>query len=73
MSDMTLKDGLTAMEVASYLRRHPEFLNEFPDLALLVSGVLLLEKHWHNDSTVDLPAWLQYAEFQTSLQQFGDA
>ena len=22
------------MEVASYLRRHPEFLNEFPDLAL---------------------------------------
>ena len=22
------------MDVASYLRRHPEFLNEFPDLAL---------------------------------------
>lgn len=34
MSDMSLKDGLTAMEVASYLRRHPEFLNEFPDLAM---------------------------------------
>lgn len=34
MSDLSLKDGLTAMEVASYLRRHPEFLNEFPDLAL---------------------------------------
>ncbi|UXI68522.1 DUF484 family protein [Tahibacter amnicola] len=34
MSDLSLRDGLTAMEVASYLRRHPEFLNEFPDLAL---------------------------------------
>ncbi len=34
MSDMSLKDGITAMEVASYLRRHPEFLNEFPDLAM---------------------------------------
>jgi len=34
MSDMSVKDGLTAMEVASYLRRHPEFLAEFPDIAL---------------------------------------
>ena len=34
MSELTIKDGLDAMEVASYLRRHPEFLNEFPDLAL---------------------------------------
>ena len=34
MSDQSLKDGLTAMDVASYLRRHPEFLNEFPDLAV---------------------------------------
>src|SRR5581483_8970194 len=31
---MSIKDGLTAMEVASYLRRHPEFLAEFPDIAL---------------------------------------
>jgi len=31
---MTLKDGLNAMEVASYLRRHPEFLKDFPDIAL---------------------------------------
>ena len=34
MNEMTLKDGLTAMEVASYLRRHPEFLKDFPDIAL---------------------------------------
>jgi uncharacterized protein YigA (DUF484 family) len=34
MSELSVKDSLTAMEVASYLRRHPEFLNEFPDLAL---------------------------------------
>jgi hypothetical protein len=34
MSEMSVKDGLTAMEVASYLRRHPEFLGEFPDVAL---------------------------------------
>ena len=34
MSELSLKDGLTAMEVASYLRRHPEFLKDFPDLAL---------------------------------------
>ena len=34
MAELSVKDGLTAMEVASYLRRHPEFLNEFPDLAL---------------------------------------
>jgi uncharacterized protein YigA (DUF484 family) len=34
MTDLSLKDGLTAMDVASYLRRHPEFLEDFPDLAL---------------------------------------
>ena len=34
MSEMSVKEGLTAMEVASYLRRHPEFLAEFPDVAL---------------------------------------
>lgn len=34
MSELSVKEGLTAMEVASYLRRHPEFLNEFPDLAM---------------------------------------
>ena len=34
MAELSVKDGLTAMEVASYLRRNPEFLNEFPDLAL---------------------------------------
>ena len=34
MTEMSLKDGLTAMEVASYLRRHAEFLKDFPDLAM---------------------------------------
>jgi uncharacterized protein YigA (DUF484 family) len=34
MADLTVKEGLTAMEVASYLRHHPDFLKEFPDLAL---------------------------------------
>lgn len=34
MSELSIRDGLDAMEVASYLRRHPDFLNEFPDLAL---------------------------------------
>ncbi len=34
MTELSVKDGLTAMEVASYLRRHPDFLKEFPDLAL---------------------------------------
>jgi len=34
MSELSVKDGLAAMEVASYLRRHPEFLAEFPDIAL---------------------------------------
>ncbi|MDR3387402.1 MAG: DUF484 family protein [Rudaea sp.] len=37
MSEMSVKDGLTAMEVASYLRRHPEFLAEFPDIALTLA------------------------------------
>jgi uncharacterized protein len=34
MADLSVKEGLDAMEVASYLRRHPDFLSEFPDLAL---------------------------------------
>lgn len=34
MSELSIRDGLDAMEVASYLRRHPEFLGAFPDLAL---------------------------------------
>jgi uncharacterized protein YigA (DUF484 family) len=34
MTELSVKDGLTAMEVASYLRRHPDFLKEFPDLAV---------------------------------------
>lgn len=34
MTELSVKDGLTAMEVASYLRRHPNFLKEFPDLAM---------------------------------------
>lgn len=32
-----IKDGLTSMEVASYLRRHPEFLHDYPDLALTLA------------------------------------
>jgi uncharacterized protein YigA (DUF484 family) len=34
MSELSVKDGLSAMDVASYLRRHTDFLKEFPDLAL---------------------------------------
>lgn len=34
MTEMSVKEGLTAMEIASYLRRHPNFLGEFPDIAL---------------------------------------
>ncbi|MEO7324044.1 MAG: DUF484 family protein [Dokdonella sp.] len=34
MSELSVKDSLTAMEVASYLRRHPQFLGEFPDIAM---------------------------------------
>jgi uncharacterized protein YigA (DUF484 family) len=37
MTEMSLKDGLNAMEVASYLRRHPEFLKDFPDIALTLN------------------------------------
>jgi uncharacterized protein YigA (DUF484 family) len=37
MTEMSLKDGLSAMEVASYLRRHPEFLKDFPDIALTLN------------------------------------
>lgn len=34
MSEIVMHETLTATEVASYLRRHAEFLREFPDLAL---------------------------------------
>jgi uncharacterized protein YigA (DUF484 family) len=37
MSDSGLKEGLTSTEVASYLRRHPEFLHDYPDLALTLA------------------------------------
>lgn len=33
MAELTLKDGLEAMDVAAWLRRHPSFLKDFPDLA----------------------------------------
>lgn len=36
MAELSIKDGLDAMEVASYLRAHPEFLSEFPDLAQML-------------------------------------
>lgn len=34
MSELSVKESLNAMDVASYLRRHPDFLNEFPDIAM---------------------------------------
>lgn len=34
MAEMNLKAGLDAMEVAAYLRRHPTFLKDFPDLTM---------------------------------------
>ena len=34
MTDTGIKDGVTPAEVASYLRRHPAFLHDYPDLAL---------------------------------------
>lgn len=34
MADADGKDGATPAEVASYLRRHPAFLHDYPDLAL---------------------------------------
>jgi uncharacterized protein YigA (DUF484 family) len=37
MSDTDIKEGLTPTEVASFLRRHPEFLQDFPDLALTLA------------------------------------
>ncbi|HEY3521679.1 MAG TPA: DUF484 family protein [Rhodanobacteraceae bacterium] len=33
MPEMSLKAGLEAMDVAEYLRRRPDFLKDFPDLA----------------------------------------
>ena len=37
------------------------------------NGELVLERHWLYNSSLDLPAWLQYLDFQTSLDQLGDA
>ncbi len=37
MSESGIKEGLTPTEVASYLRRHPEFLHDYPDLALTLA------------------------------------
>ncbi len=37
MSDSGIKEGLTPTEVASYLRRHPEFLHDYPDLAMTLA------------------------------------
>ena len=34
MSEIAVKEGPSATEVASFLRRHPEFLSEYPDIAL---------------------------------------
>lgn len=34
MNNMSLKNGLQAMDVADFLRRHPQFLKQFPDLAM---------------------------------------
>jgi hypothetical protein len=34
MSDAVIKDAPSPTEVASFLRRHPEFLSEYPDIAL---------------------------------------
>lgn len=34
MSELGVKDGLAAMDVASYLRHHPHFLRDFPELAM---------------------------------------
>ena len=33
MADLTLKQSLEAMDVAEYLREHPRFLENFPDVA----------------------------------------
>jgi uncharacterized protein YigA (DUF484 family) len=37
MSEAGIKDAPTPNEIASYLRRHPNFLHEFPDLALTLA------------------------------------
>ena len=34
MADLTLKDGLEAMDIAEYLRQNPTFLKDFPDIAM---------------------------------------
>lgn len=36
MSELPVKETINPMEVASFLRRHPEFLVDYPDLALVL-------------------------------------
>ena len=36
MAELSLKTGLEAMDVAAWLRRHPTFLKDFPDIAELL-------------------------------------
>lgn len=36
MAEMNLKAGLDAMGVAAYLREHPDFLKDFPDITMLL-------------------------------------
>lgn len=37
MTDTPTKDGINPQEVAGYLRRHPDFLRSYPDLALALA------------------------------------
>ena len=37
MSETTAREGLNPTDVASFLRRHPEFLSEYPDIALTLA------------------------------------
>jgi uncharacterized protein YigA (DUF484 family) len=37
MSETSVKEAPSATEIASYLRRHPEFLSEYPDIALTLA------------------------------------
>jgi uncharacterized protein len=37
MTDATAKEGVSPNEVASFLRRHPDFLKSYPDLALALA------------------------------------
>ena len=41
MADLTLKQSLEAMDIAEYLRQHPRFLENFPDVAADSTTLLL--------------------------------